>query len=237
MNGLIGLGGTLTLLLILGTVVGCISRQCFFPRWLLIAALLVAINDALLTRLYGTLPNLIGGEWNWQGKLLALVATLAIAASPAFGFRRVGLTVSQEPGSLKAALPVAGLYCAFFVVIAIAFPGGQFSGEEVAFQLTMPGLEEEPFYRGILLLALDQAFTGRKRLLGVEWGWGAVISCFLFGMAHAFGFSHGSFSFDPTTMALTAIPSFIAVWLRLRTRSLLLPVLLHNFGNSLSLLA
>ena len=39
------------------------------------------------------------------------------------------------------------------------------------------------------------------------------------------------------TMALTAIPSFIAVWLRLRTESLLLPVLLHNFGNSFSLLA
>lgn len=94
-----------------------------------------------------------------------------------------------------------------------------------------------PFYRGILLLALDRAFSGRKRFLGVDWGWGAVLSCLLFGMAHAFGFSQGGFSFDPVTMALTAIPSFIAVWLRLRTGSLLLPILLHNFGNSFSLLA
>jgi len=37
------------------------------------------------------------------------------------------------------------------------------------------------------------------------------------------------------TMALTALPSFIAVWLRLRTGSVLLPVLLHNFGNSISM--
>jgi len=236
-NGLIGLGGTVALLLALGVVLGCADRKRFSPRWLLIAALLVAINDALLTRAYGSLPDLIGGEWNWQGKLLALAATLAIAATPAFGFRRVGLTLAQEPGSLKAALPVAVLYCAFFVVIAVAFPDSRSSGEEVAFQLTMPGLEEEPFYRGILLFALDQAFTGRKRFLRVDWGWGAVLSCFLFGLAHAFGFSHGSFSFDPMTMALTAIPSFIAVWLRLRTGSLLLPVLLHNLGNSLSLLA
>lgn len=174
---------------------------------------------------------------NWQGKLLALAATLAIAASSAFGFRRVGLTIAQKPGSLKAALPVAAPYCAFFAVIALAFPSGRSSGEEIAFQLTMPGMEEEPFYRGILLFALDQAFAGRKRFLGADWGWGAVLSCFLFGMAHAFGFSHGSFSFDPITMALTAIPSFIAVWMRLRTGSLLLPVLLHNFGNSFSLLA
>jgi len=56
-------------------------------------------------------------------------------------------------------------------------------------------------------------------------------------MAHAFGFSDGRFSFEAITMALTAIPAFIAVWLRLRTGSMLLPVLLHNFGNAFSLIA
>ena len=237
MNGLIALGGTLAILLTLGVLVGRVDRQRFCPRWLLFAALLVAVNDALLTRMYKLLPDLISGEWNWQGKALALTATLTIAALPAFGFRRVGLTTVQERASLKAALPVAALYCAFFVAIAMAFQGGGSSSEEVAFQLTMPGLEEEPFYRGILLFALNQAFIGRKSFLGVDWGWGAVMSCFLFGMAHAFGFSHGSFSFDAMTMALTAIPSFFAVFLRLRTGSLLLPVVLHNFGNSFSLIA
>ncbi len=236
MNGLIGLGGVLALLLVVGVCIGMMDRRRFSWRWLMAAALLVAINDALLTGVYGFLPDLIGGSWNWQGKLLALAATLAIAASPAFGWRRSGLTLLQTPGSLKSALPVALLYCAFFVVIALAFPGGPTTGEDIAFQLTLPGLEEEPFYRGILLLALCQAFTSTKRFLGVDWSWGAVLSCLLFGMAHAFGFSNGAFSFDPMTMALTALPSFIAVWLRLRTGSLLLSILLHNFGNALSMI-
>ena len=236
-NGLIGLGGTLALLLFIGTAAGCADRRGFSPRWLLVAAALVAINDALLTGVYGMLPDLIGGERNWQGKLLALAATLAIAALPAFGWRRTGLTFAQAPGSLGAALPVAALYCAFYVLIAVAFPAGESSGEEIAFQLTMPGLEEEPFYRGILLVALDRAFAGRVRFLGVDWGWGAILSCLLFGMAHAFGFSRGGFSFDPAVMTLTAVPALIAVWMRLRTGSLLLPVLLHNFGNSFSLFA
>jgi membrane protease YdiL (CAAX protease family) len=235
MDDLIGVGGTLALLLLLGVAIGSFDRQRFVPRWLMFAGLLVAINDAFLTYAYGTLPDLIGGAWNWQGKLLALGATLAIAALPGFGWRRCGLTLAQESGSLKAALPVAALYCAFFVAIALAFPGGKIHMEEVAFQLTMPGFEEEPFYRGILLFALDQAFTGRKRFLGVDWGWGAVLSCFLFGMAHAFGYSDGHFSFDAMTMALTALPSFIGAWLRLRTGSVLLPIVLHNFGNSISL--
>ena len=237
MNGLIGMGATVLLLLVVGGAVGLLDRRHFAPRWLLIAALLVAINDALLTRLYGTISDLIeGADWNWQGKLLALAATLAIAALPMFGWRRVGLTVRQEPGSLKAALPVAALYCGLFVALALVFPNDTASGEDVAFQLTMPGLEEEAFYRGILLYALYRAFTGRARFLGVDWGWGAVLSCLLFGMTHAFGYSDGQFSFDALTMALTALPSFIAVWLRLRTGSLLLPIAMHNFGNAIMLL-
>lgn len=236
MSGLASLGGTLVILLIAGGIIGVADRRRFSPRWLMIAALLVALNDACLTSVYGQMPDLIGGAWNWQGKLLALCVTLAIAALPAFGWTRSGLTSSQNSGSLRASIPVAIVYCAFFVAIALAFPGGKTNAEEVAFQLTMPGFEEEPFYRGILLFALDRAFSGSVRLLGVDWGWGAVLSCALFGMAHAFGFSHGHFSFDAMTMALTALPAFIAVWLRLRTGSVLLPILLHNFGNSLSLL-
>lgn len=236
MNGLIGLAATLVLLLAVGAALGLADRENFSWRWLVVAALLVAINDACLTLGYGSLPDLIGGEWNWQGKLAALAATIAIASLPAFGLRPVGLTLAQRPGSLRSALPVAACYCAFFVVIAVLFPDEPPGAEDVAFQLTMPGFEEEPFYRGILLFALDQAFRGRKRILGVEWGWGAVLSCLLFGMAHAFGYAGGGFSFDPFVMTLTAIPSFIAVWLRLRTGSLLLPVLLHNFGNSFSFL-
>ena len=236
MNGLIALAGILALLLVLGTALGFADRRNFSPRWLLVAALLVALNDALLTRFYGLLPDMIAGEWNWQGKLAALIATVAIAALPVFGFRRVGFTLSQVPGSVRASLPIAAAYCGFFILIAMMFPGEKANAEDVAFQLTMPGLEEEPFYRGILLFALDQAFRGKRRFLGVDWGWGAVLSCFLFGMAHAFGYSDGGFSFEPVTMALTSVPAFIAVWLRLRTGSLLLPILLHNFGNSFSFL-
>lgn len=237
MNGLIGLGGVLAVLLLAGGLIGLLDRGRFSPRWLLIAALLVAINDALLTRFYGMMPNLLPGlDRNWQGKLLALAATLAVASLPMFGWRRVGLTLAQAPGSLKAALPVLALYCAFFVAMALAFPGDPESGEEVAFQLTMPGLEEELFYRGVLLYALYRAFTGRVRVLGVDWGWGAVLSCMLFGLAHAFGYSDGQFTFEPLYMALTAVPAFIAVWLKLRTGSLLLPVVMHNFGNSISML-
>jgi membrane protease YdiL (CAAX protease family) len=236
-DGIIALAGVLALLLAAGFAIGLFRRGAFSPFWLLVAAGLVALNDALLTRLYGALPDAFAAsDWNWQGKILALAATLAIAALPAVGWRRCGLTLVQAPGTWRACVPVALAYCAFFLVIALVFPSGPASADEVAFQLTMPGFEEEPFYRGLLLFALDRAFAGRVRFLGVDWGWGAILSCALFGLAHAFGYSQGAFSFDPMTMALTAVPSLLAVWLRLRSGSVLIPILLHNFGNSISLL-
>lgn len=236
MNGIISIAGVVAILLLAGGALGILRRREFSVGWLLVAAALVLVNDALLTNGYGLIPNLLPDSgWNWQGKALALVATLLIASLPVFGWRRSGLTLAQAAGSLKASIPVVLLYIAFFTGIAWLFPTEPASAETIAFQLTMPGLEEEPFYRGVLLFALDRAFQGRKQLLGVEWGWGAVLSCVVFGLAHAFGFSDGQFSFDPLTMALTAVPSLIGVWLVLRTRSVLLPVVLHNFGNAITL--
>lgn len=237
MDGMIGIGGVVAVLLLAGGALGLLDRRRFSWRWLLVAAALVLVNDALLTNGYGRIPELFPeSDWNWQGKGLALLATLLIASLPAFGRRRSGLTLTQAAGSLTASIPMALLYIGFFTGLALLFPTEPATAETIAFQLTMPGLEEEPFYRGVLLFALDRAFLARKRLLGVEWGWGALLSCLLFGLAHALGFSDGGFAFDPLTMALTAVPSVVGVWLVLRTRSVLLPVVLHNFGNAITLL-
>lgn len=236
MNGIIGIAGVVALLLAAGAVLAVLRPGRVSLTWLLVAAGLVVLNDALLTNLYGRLPDLIGGDWNWQGKILALAATLGIAALPVFGWKASGLTLVQAPGSLRPALIVAVPYMGFFLALALAFPNELTSTETLAFQLTMPGFEEEPFYRGLLLLALMKAFTDRVRFLGVEWGWGAILSCVLFGLAHAFGLSDGAFHFDPMTMALTAIPSVLGVWVALRTRSVLIAVVLHNFGNAITLL-
>lgn len=234
MDGVFTIGAIVALLLAAGGVVALLGKgQGVSFRWLLVAAGLVLLNDALLTRAYRLLPDLIGGDWNWQGKILALAATLAIAAQAAFGWRASGLTLRQA--DLKAPLVVAALYALLFVGLALAFPNEPASTETMAFQLTMPGLEEEAFYRGLLLLVLDRAFTGRARVLRVDWSWGAVLSCVLFGLAHAFGISKGEVSFEPLLFLLTTGPSLIAVWVRLRTGSILLPVLMHNLGNAASL--
>jgi membrane protease YdiL (CAAX protease family) len=236
-DSLISIGAIVLLLLAVGGLAGTLQRGKFSFGWLLVAAMLVVLNDALLTNAYHHLPRFLPRtEWNWQGKLLALAATLIVALLPAIGWKKAGLTLRQDRKGLRSAIIVALLVCAVFIYFALKMPNAPLDRETLAFQISMPGLEEEPFYRGILLLALNEAFRGRVRLLGVQWGWGAILSSALFGLAHAFDYHHGAFSFDPLTMALTAGPALIAVWLRERTGSLVLPILVHNFGNSISLL-
>lgn len=229
----VAVGVAVAFLYVLGVAVALFSRDGVQWRWLTAAAGMLVLNDVLLTQAYGLLPSLWpAARHNWDGKLLALAGTLLMAAARPVGWTASGLTVKHQAGSLRSALTVTAASAALYLVAAWVFPNPQPLVETVAFQLTLPGLEEEPFYRGILLLALTRAFPQRLALLGVEWSWGAVASCVVFGLAHAVAFQNGRVQFDVLAMALTAIPSLLAVWLVLRTRSLVLPIVLHNFGNT-----
>ena len=200
--------------------------------WIAAALLLIVVHDALLTNAWGLVPLPgVGDSWNWTGKGLALIASLAVAAHPAIGFRRSGLTLVQDRRGLPGALVVSGLLVLIFGGLAIWMGGEGGSTEDFAFQLTMPGLEEEIFYRGVLLLMLNEAFGRPLRVLGAPMGWAAVVTSLAFGLDHAFGYGADGFSFDPLALALTGGPVLILVWLREKTGSLVLPVLLHNYAT------
>ena len=200
--------------------------------WFAGALLLMIAYDALLTRGYGHIPlDLVASAWNWEGKVLAVGLSLAVAAW--LGFRRSGLTLRQDRAGFGGALLLSALLVALFAGLALYFPGEPADADTLAFQLTMPGLDEELFYRGVLLVMLNEAFGRPVRVLGAAMGWGAVVSSVAFGLTHALGYNDGGFSFDAMTMALTGGPALLLVWIREKTGSVLLPILLHNFANSI----
>lgn len=216
----------------LGLAGAILARGRLRWGWLLAALVSMAAYDALLTRGFGLIPIDFGpSQWNWEGKVLAVVLSLALASLPWLGWKRAGLTLAQDRKGLPGALVVSGLLAALFLGLALYFPGEGFDADSLAFQMTMPGLDEELFYRGVLLLMLNEAFGRPIRVLGAPMGWGAIVSSVAFGLTHALGYADGGFSFDPMLMATTGFAALVLVWLKEKTGSLLLPALLHNYGN------
>jgi len=117
----------------------------------------------LLLRSRGVIPNpgfMDELGLNWFGKTLSIAGTIAILYFlPRVGFRAAGLTWKQDKDSFDAVIRTGGL-------ILLVSTGAAFliattpntSVENLLWQATMPGLDEELFFRGLLLLLLHQAF-------------------------------------------------------------------------------
>ncbi len=120
---------------------------------------------------------------------------------------------------------------ALFFYMAISGADGRDDWETVAFQWTMPGLDEEVFYRGVLLVAMNEAFAKRISILGAPIGFGGLLTSALFGLAHGLSFGPGGFEFELGFFLMTGGPSILLLWMREKTGSILLPVIAHNIAN------
>ncbi len=229
---------TLTEVLLQAGVVATIGGiwALFLPKtfrlhWLIIAVLLIVVHDALLLRLYGLVPRLLPeSDWNWTGKLLAIIVMLGVAALPYFGWKKSGLTFRQSANSTSAWI-IFGLFTTAIFTAAICFGDGRSDFDTILFQWTMPGIEEEIFYRGVLLLALNEAFTVRARILGADIGFGGIVATVAFGLIHSLFYGVDGASFDFTAFAITAGPALLLLWFREKTGSVLVPILAHNVAN------
>lgn len=103
------------------TLVGAVlARGRVRWGWLLAALASMALYDALLTRGFGLIPLDFGpSQWNWEGKTLAVILSVALASLPWLGWKRAGLTLAQDRRGLPGALVVSGLLAALFLGLAL----------------------------------------------------------------------------------------------------------------------
>lgn len=101
-------------------------------------------------------------------------------------------------------------------------PGGYPTA--VFVHLFVTALPEEIFYRGYLMGRLDDIFTKRKKVLGVEVGIGWLIQAVLFAAGHFL------VDFNPGRLAVF-FPALAFGWLRAKRGTLVAPVLFHAASN------
>lgn len=230
---ILGVGAIALALLVIGCLVGLAWRKDFDLRWLAIATALFVINEMALTRGFWLLPSVPGldDDWNWSGKLLAFGVSVALITLPMLGWRESGLTLKQN--QLCGALTIFAIVLGLYAGLAWTMGSGGGDAETLAYQLTMPGLEEEIFYRGLFLLALDRAFRSRVVIGGAPIGWSLPLSALVFGLVHGLSVNGGELGFDLMSFVFPFVGTVPAVWLRQKTGSVVLPIVLHNAVNTM----
>jgi uncharacterized protein len=172
--------------------------------------------------------RVIGDRWNWSGQLLALAGAGWVASMLArragVAWHEMGFTWTPRRGSMRPALGVAAAALSLNVLLMnlSAFRLQGVPPETWLYQATLPGLMEETLFRGVLLALLDRAFVGRTSVFGAPIGWGGVVVTLVFLALH--GFSVG-------TLLGVLPPALLYLWLRARTGSLVLPIVMHNLWN------
>lgn len=211
---------------------GFVARS-FDKRISIAAALLFGLYLALDDLVTG-LPHLIKGisfqegNWNWSGKLLSLVLSVAVIGGLRMSPDALGLRIRQRHPTL-AWLSLVG-FALWGIALGLFFKPGIPDVETLAFQGTMPGLAEELAYRGIAPAILLGLIHRKPHVEGIPW---AVVfsTAFTFGIWHSLSVSGGDIRFDVMSGLFPFLGSIPSGWLRFKTKSLLVPVLGHALAN------
>jgi len=184
----------------------------------------------------GHIAGLSQLNWNWLGKAFAIVFSLALIAMLRMPRAEVGLTWRQKAGWIVPVLVVMTVTCVFsWITQFMSHEGPHLTQERLMFQASMPGLDEELFWRGVLLALLTRAFGSGCKFWGAAFGPAEIAITVLFAAAHGLRLSHGTIAFNASAFAITGLIGAALMWLRTRTGSLAIPMLTHNlvnFGNS-----
>ncbi|MBU6452005.1 MAG: CPBP family intramembrane metalloprotease [Cyanobacteria bacterium REEB67] len=178
-------------------------------------------------------------NWNWVGKVIESLWPLLVAAIFRLPSELTGSKWPERAESyLTAGLLGLGLACFhiyYFLQGQMVSPSRN-GLESILFQLTMPGLGEEIFYRGLLLAVLDKCLARPWKFFGVNIGWGCLISSGLFVATHVIVFdSDLKFSLcpDPFFYFFVAVIAMSMGYLRYKSDSVVPCIIAHNSVNGL----
>ena len=209
------------------------NRKADTMKILLIFMVFFLVNSILLN-----LPleykelRIINGKWNWTGKIFAIFGSFVfLLLYRKYDLKDYYLTLNQnKPFLKKGILIITIILLVEFVMNFIYNPPEKWNTETILFQLTMPGIDEEIAYRGIMLGLLTKILN--PFFTKTFFHPAILVTGILFGLAHGL-FLTNSFelSFKSSPFFFTMILGIIWSWITIKSGSILLALISHNLGN------
>lgn len=204
--------------------------------------LLIFVSCYVVYQLFLVLPSInavfdvIESRWNWEGKALGIICGISCY----FIFRRYFhendfFTLKQNRENLKPTLIVAVGLVLLSTVVWFLLGKSQFNMETLAFQISLPGVDEEIMFRGILLGLLTSSLKEKTTFVGNP---SVLLTAILFGFMHGLTLDKNyAIDFEPIYFIQTTFAGYLWGWITLKSRSILLAILSHNFSNFFGTLA
>ena len=174
------------------------------------------------------------GRFNWVGKVLSICVSLVAIRLLRLSRAEVGLVLPNGKRGWAASGVGLGAAILLGVILVLVFgPNGRPSAETLAFEATMPGLDEELAFRGIAMALLTQGLAKPRSRLPA-WGLPLAITSVWFTIGHVVGLDHGHLVVGPAQVMVAILAAGVLLTLiRVGSFSLLGCVVAHNTLNIL----
>lgn len=208
--------------------------------YVLLLFLVIAVIDSMfypLTMRFQNIQIIDPYVWNnnltfnWSAKLYSILFALILLVplKPLLSANNIGLTLHQNKNSLKFSLFVVLFFFIVATILGLLSGKAPFDINPLLYTAIMPGLAEELIYRGLLLGLLNKLFDRKFKILGTNFGWGAILTSIAFGLVHGFQLGEGfQIQLDFITVILTGVYGFLYALLKERSGSLLFPIIGHG---------
>lgn len=175
--------------------------------------------------------------WNWSGKIYAIAGSLLFYALFKKNFTDIDyITFKQQNNSLNPIFFVTIIV--FLLTIGLAFSSTNKSDERLEFylfQFTMPGLDEELAFRGIMLGLLSSSLKSKIKIGSSYIGNPALlITSILFGLGHSLQIDN-NWNFHQNWFEFFSAFSIglLLGWMTIKSGSILMAILVHDLINTL----
>ena len=179
----------------------------------------------------------IGTQWNWSGKLAAIIGSIIFYLIFRSDFKEHDFfTLKQKPGSVKPNITLTLVMVLIVVAMGIFLYGkGEPDLETFFFQLGMPSLDEEFAFRGIMLGLLCTALKPNLKIGPINLGNPAIIvTAILFGLVHSLHMnSSWELSQDWLYFSYTFAYGLALGWMTIKSGSILVPIISHILSNEI----
>ena len=170
-------------------------------------------------------------NWNWVGKIYTIIGSiLFLMLYRKYPLKDYFLTFKQENKFfIKGILIIVSLLILKTIQMFLASTK-LLNWETLFYQFSMPGIDEEIAYRGIMLGLLTKILKSKNLILNSS----VWITAILFGFAHGLSLTtEFSILFNIQPFLRTLIYGLIWGWITIKSGSILLALISHNLGNGI----